>query len=155
MDASQITDLQDNFDLKVIKSERGVSQLKPDGSGNNPMNVVDLEFINNPPVSVINPETGEKELVDINGLQVRNWVTLVPQAINSVNTFRQGLGLPPTTEEKLLEEDGNLYIGKVLKACVRFSGKQMKNSDGQGLTNPYTGKPVLTSERRIMKIYVP
>ncbi len=155
MDASQITDYQDNFDLKAIKSERSISQLKEDGSGNNPMNVVDFEFINNPPIQVTNPETGEKEAVDINGLQVRNWVTLVPKAINAVNTFRKGLGLEPTTEAKLLEEDGNLYIGKVLKACVRFSGKPMKNSAGETLTNPYTGKPVMTSERRIIKIYTP
>lgn len=160
MDASQITDYYDKFKLKVITSERGVSQVKTDEktgkqTGGNPMDTVDLEFIDNAPINIRNPDTGDIEQVDVNGLQVRTWVTLVPAALGPVNTFRKAIGLPSLTIQELMSSDGNTYNGKVALAMIRFKGREIKNSAGEKVINDHTGKIVTVGERKIDKWLTP
>lgn len=158
MNANEVTNLFDKFKFKVLSSERGVSQLKTDEktgqqTGGNPMNVIDIELLDNPLAKVRNPDTGDKEEVDVNGVQVRAWITLTPKTIGSVNAFHKCIGLPPVSEATIQEDDGNLYVGKVGEALIQFNGRPIKNSEGEIIMQ--NGKPLTTSERKVSKWLMP
>lgn len=146
MDANQLNNINDTFKLRVIEAEASTSKA------GNPMSVIDLEFIDNKPIRVKNTETGEFEEVDVNGLTVRTWITNVPQSIDSVNTFHKALGLATLREPaELAVINPELYKGQVGYAWVNFSQQEVKNSEGQAMINPVSGKKVTTSRREIKK----
>ncbi len=144
MDANQIELPVGTYKVKVMEATKGASQK------GNPMITVDLEIVDSANITVKNPDTGENESVSPNGLAIRNWVTLVPQAIGAVNTFHRAFNL-----STVKEADPNTYKGQVAYAVLKGAYKDMTDGAGQIMINPHTGKPVQTMERRVVKLLTP
>lgn len=155
MDAKQITVPRATYKLRVRDAERGISQLRTNEktgqqTGNNPMITLDLEIIDAAPVMVRNPETGDTESVDINGLEVRQWVTLTEKALGPCNTIKSALGMEKATKEGLLNEDSNLYKRKVGYAILEGKQRNITDSTGANIINPHTNKPVTVPELKLV-----
>jgi len=152
--ARQITVPRGPYKLRVKDAERGISQLKTDEQGNqkgnNPMITLDLEIIDAAPVQVKNPETGEVEAIDINGLEVRQWVTLTEKALGPANTIKASLGMDKATKETLTTEDSGLYMGKVGYAILEGKQRNIKDASGANIINPHTNKPVTVPELKLV-----
>jgi hypothetical protein len=150
MDISQIEKYEDKFKLRITEVEKKTSQIKEDGTGGNPMLVLDLEFIDNAPMRVFDSDLGEKVEVNPNGFRVRHWVVFTPKTIGSVNAFLKSIGMPAVkSNDEALGLDGNQFVGKVLDAWVKFKTRELKNSNGE--VQLHNGKPITTGEIRIDK----
>lgn len=138
---------------RVIEADKGPS------SKGNLMHTIDVELINNPPVQVRNPETGEMEAVDINGLTIRYWLTLLMSTLDRVNQWRTCHGLPPFPKgvslEELQADDPKQYIGKVGNGIVIGFKKINEDADGQPIINELTGKPMTVIDRKITDLMCP
>lgn len=137
------------YKWRIIEAEKGPS------SKGNLMLTFDVELINNQPVQVLNPETGEKEGVDINGLTIRHWVTLLPQTLDRVNQWNSCHGMPKVTLEEMETIDPNLYKGKVGAGIVTGVKKPNLDAEKQPIINEATGKPMTIIERRINDLMCP
>ncbi len=148
----QITNHFGKFKLRVKDVTRGRSKTKEDGTGNDPQDVVEFELIDNPPVVVKNPDTGENESVDVNGVTVKQWVTYNPKTPDMVNRFLDAIEMPaiPAQDQHLI--DGNMFKGKTALGLVNFKTRPMKGSDGQVIMNDHTGKPMSTGDIQLSQL---
>lgn len=137
------------YKWRIIECDKGAS------SKGNLMLTVDVELINNPPVMVLNPETGEKEPVDINGLSIRHWVTLLPQTLDRVNQWNSCHGMDRVSLADLENIDPNIYKGKIGQGIVTGQKKPNLDSEKQPIINELTGKPMTVIERRIQDLMCP
>lgn len=151
MDVSQVEKYFDKFNLRIKEVERKTSQVKEDGSGGNPMDVVTLEFINNKPLKVKNPDTGETEEINPDGLDITAYVVYSDKAVGGVNSFLKAIGEPAvSTATQGINLNGQLWIGKICEALVSFTSRPLKNSGGEIITDG-AGKPVTTGDRKVSK----
>jgi hypothetical protein len=151
MDITQVEKYFDKFNLRVKEVERKTSQVKEDGSGGNPMDVVTCEFINNKPLRVKDPETGEIVDVNADGLDITAYVVYSEKALGQVNTFLKAIGESPVrSAAEGVGLNGATWKGRTAEALVNFSSRPLKNSGGEIITNG-AGKPVTTGDRKVSK----
>lgn len=130
----------DGYMLRVIECDKATSKK------GNPMLVIKAEVVDHPGLSV----NGEQ--VDINGITLNHWVTLMPKTLGIVNTFHKSVGMPIITESDLSHIDPLMYKGLKFPAVCESVKTEMKGTDGTPVINPATGEQVITYNRNVKMV---
>lgn len=139
---------QDFYQVFVLEATKG-----PNKKGN-PMITLKLEIRNSPRVPVKDKD-GNLIDMDPNGLQVFDYITLVPQAMKFVNQKRRALGLTDITEAELVTDDPGQYLNKVGYAILKGEKEPRLNAAGQPIMNPHTNQPMTVNTRRLVEWILP
>lgn len=128
------------YKLRCIECERSQSKA------GNPMLVQTFEIIENKPI------IQEGEEVDINGVKIFNFTSLIDSMHVNVNYQRVALGLVKVTKAELDNINPLDYIGSVGWAYCDSKAEEMKNSvTKQPVINPLTGLPEVIWTKRIVR----
>jgi len=105
-----------------------------------PMDVLSLEIMGAPKVNG----------VDINGLDMKHWVTLTEKSLPFANATRQAFGLDKLENQEDIENaNPNDWLGTEAFAVCFSEKTEQKDDDGQPLLDPYTQKPLVNYRRQI------
>lgn len=149
MDPYKIEIPKRGYKWRIVEAEKGPS------SKGNLMHTFDMELFGNKPILVRNPDTGENEEVDINGIQIRYWLTLIPKTLDRVNQFRSAHGMDKISVDKLESDNPNLYKGKVGMGIVIGKRVPQLDANEQPIINELTGKPMTQIDRKITDLMCP
>jgi hypothetical protein len=89
-------------------------------------------------------------MVDINGIQMKNWQTLTQNSVDFFNLNRNSLGLPPVKFSDKGSINAADYKGLEGAAICESESQEVKNEvTGEPILNPHTGQPVIQWNKRI------
>lgn len=133
------------YDVKLpqeVYKVRCVSAESTKSKSGFPMDVLDVEIIENAPING----------VDINGLSVKSFNVRTEKSLSFYNKMRTAFGLQAVTPAEVSGVKASDYIGQVAYVVLASKGEPRVNDvTNEPLKHPRTGEALVTWNRNILE----